>query len=117
MKYLLTFIFSFLIIYTVYFIVIINRKKGLESLKKGKQIDFFKKAYKLDFRKINIKSFANSLAIVNSFIMALTITIIETFKSLTVKLLVGFIIIIPLMLIMYKILGEKYKKKEGKEDV
>ena len=114
MEYFTTFIISFIIIYLVYFIIIVNRKKGLESLKKGKQIDFFKKAYKLDFRKIEIKKFANSLALTNSFIMALTITIVEIFDSLIIKLLVGFITIIPLMLIMYKSLGNIYKKKEGK---
>ena len=114
MKYLYTFLFCFIFIYLVYFVVIVNRKKGLESLKKGKQLDFFKKAYNIDFRKINIKSFANALGLTNSFIMALTITIIEIFDNLIIKLLVGFVIIIPLMLIMYKILGNIYQKKEGK---
>ncbi len=114
MEYLLIFIFCFLIIYLVYFVIIVNRKKGLEKFKEGKQLNFFKKAYNLDFRKIDLKKFANSLALTNAFIMALTITIIELFKNVTVKMLVGFIILIPLMLIMYKILGSTYKKKEGK---
>ena len=114
MKYLSTFIFCFIVIYLIYFVVIINRKKGLESLKKGKQVEFFKKAYNLDFKKTDIKKFANSLALTNTFIMATTITIIELFDNLIIKLLVGFIILIPLMLIMYKILGSTYKKKEGK---
>ncbi len=113
MKYIYTFIFFFTFIYLVYFIVIVNRKKGLESLKNGKQLEFFKKAYNLDFRKINIKRFASSLGLTNAFIMALTITIIEVFDNLVIKLLIGFLIIIPLMLIMYKILGNTYKKKEG----
>ncbi len=114
MEYLYTFIFFFIFIYLVYFIIIVNRKKGLESLKKGKQLEFFKKAYDLDFKKINIKKFANSLGLTNAFIMALTITIIEIFDNLIIKLLVGFLILIPLMLIMYKILGSTYKKKEGR---
>ncbi len=113
MEYLYTFIFCFIVIYIVYFIVIVNRKKGLESLKKGKQIEYFKKAYNLNFAKINIKKFANSLALTNAFIMAFTITIIEIFDNLIVKLLVGFVILIPLMLIMYKLLSLRYKK-EGK---
>ncbi|MBR3198569.1 MAG: hypothetical protein IKG27_00985 [Bacilli bacterium] len=113
MTYLYTFIFCFIIIYLFYFVIIINRKKGLETLKKGKQIEFFKKAYNLDFNKINIKKFANSLGLTNAFIMALTITIIEVFNNLIIKLLVGFVILIPLMLIMYKLLGLMYKK-EGK---
>ena len=35
-------------------------------------------------------------------------------KSLLIGLIVGLIIIIPLMYISYKILGQTYKKKEGK---
>lgn len=114
MEDLLTFICSFIIIYSIYFIVVVNRKKGIEKFKDGKQLEFFKKTYKLDFRKIDIKKFANSLALTNAFIMALTITIVELFKSIVLKMIIGFIILIPLMLIMYKILGNAYKKKEGK---
>ena len=114
MNYILVFIMCFLVIYTVYFLIIVNRKKGLEKFKKSTQTEYFKKVYDIDFKKIDIKKFANSLAITNAFIMSLTITIIELFENVMIKLLVGFIIIIPLMLISYKILGKNYKKKEGK---
>ena len=114
MNYILLFILSFLLIYFVYFIVIINRKKGLESFKKGKQLEFFIKTYKLDKKKLNIKKFANSLALTNSFIMALTITIMEFIDNLIIKLLLCVIILTALMLLMYNYLGKTYKKKEGK---
>lgn len=114
MNYILLFILSFLLIYFVYFIVIISRKKGLESFKKGKQLEFFIKTYKLDKKKLNIKKFANSLALTNSFIMALTITIIEFMDNLIIKLLLCVIILTALMLLMYNYLGKTYKKKEGK---
>ncbi len=113
MEYLSTFIFCFLTIYLAYFMVIVNRKKGLEKFKEGRQLKFFKKAYDLDFRKIELKKFANSLALTNAFIMSLTVTIVELFDNFIIKMLVGAITLIPLMLIMYKILGSTYKK-EGK---
>lgn len=117
MKYILTFTLSFITIYMTYFIVIINRKKGLESLKKGTQFEFFIKTYRLDKSKLNIKKFANSLAMTNSFIIALTITILEFVDNLIIKLLLCVIILTTLMLIMYKLLGQIYKKKEGKSNV
>lgn len=116
MDYLITFVFCFTIIYFVYFVIIINRKQGLEKFKTGKQIEFFKTVYKLDFRKINVKKFANSLALTNSFIMAFTITILELVDGIAIKLLLGFIILIPLMLLMYKILGNYYQNG-GKKNV
>ncbi len=114
LEMLYVFLFCFIIVYLFYYLVIVRRKKGLEAFKKGKQLQFFKNAYKLDIKKINLKKFANSLALANAFIIAFTVTIIEFFDNLVIKLLVGFIILIPLILLVYYLLGKAYKKKEGK---
>lgn len=114
MNYILIFTLSFIIIYIIYYIVIINRKKGLESFKKGKQLEFFIKTYDLNKKKLDIKKFANSLALTNSLIMALTLTILEIVDNLIIKLSLCVIILTALMLILYKLLGQTYKKKEGK---
>ena len=117
MEYLITFIVCFLIIFLLYAAIVIWRKKGFEKFKTSKQIIFFEKAYKIDFSKINVKSFAYSLSLTNAFIIAFTCTVIELFDNLIFKMLVGFVILLPLMLIMYKLLGNIYKKKEGKQNV
>ena len=114
MDKILLFLICFIIVYLVYYLVIVSRKKGIEAFKQGKQLLFFKNAYNLDIRHLNYKKFANSLALVNAFIIAFTVTVIEFFDSYIVKLLVGFVILIPLILICYYILGRIYKKKEGK---
>ena len=114
MKFLITFIFCFVIVYFVYSMVVIYRKKGFEKFKTSKQLMFFEKAYNIDFQKINLKAFAHSLSLTNAFIIAITCTVIEIFNNLILKMLVGFVILLPLMLLMYKILGTIYKKKEGK---
>ena len=64
--------------------------------------------------KLNYKKFANSLSLVNAFIIELTVTVVELFDALIWKLLVGFLVLIPLILICYYVLGKIYKKKEGK---
>jgi len=114
MEKVLIFLICFIIVYLVYYLVVVHRKKGLEAFKAGKQLLFFKNAYNLDIEHLDYKKFANSLALVNAFIIAFTVTVIEFFDSYIVKLGVGFIVLIPLMLICYYILGKAYKKKEGK---
>jgi ABC-type maltose transport system permease subunit len=114
MNYLLLFVISFLIVYLVYYLIVVARKKGVEAFKTGKQVMFFKNAYKLDLEKLDYKKFANSLSLVNAFIIAFTVTIIELIDGFVFKLLVGFVILIPLILICYYVLGKIYKKKEGK---
>ncbi len=114
MKFLLIFLVSFVIVYLVYLAIIVLRKKGLEAFKTGKQLMFFKNAYNLNIDKINLKKFANHLSIANAFIIATVVTFIEMFDGLIIKLLIGFVTLIPLMLLVYYILGSKYKKKEGK---
>ena len=117
MEYLITFIVCFLIIFLLYAAIVIWRKKGFEKFKTSKQLIFFEKAYNINFKKINLKTFAHSLALTNAFIIAFTCTVIEIFDNLILKLCVGFVILLPLMLLMYKILGTIFKKKEGKTNV
>jgi len=114
MDYIYLFLICFVIVYLVYYLVIVRRKRGLEAFKNGKQLLFFKNAYNLNIKDLDCKKFANSLALVNAFIIAATVTAIEFFNSYIIKLLVGFVILIPLMLICYYVLGQIYKKKESK---
>lgn len=114
MKYLFTFLFCFTVVYLFYTLIIVVRKKGFEKFKTSKQLDYFRQAYKIDFDKVNLKVFANAMAITNAFIIAITCTIIEFFDNFILKMVVGFVVLVPLMLLMYKIVGMIFKKKEGK---
>ncbi len=114
MNYVFTFLFCFIIWHLLYSIIVIYRKKGLEKFKESKQLLYFKQAYNIDVNKIDIKKFATKLSLVNGFIIATVVTIISLFDSLLIKLVVGFIILLPLMILMYTILGKSYQKKGGK---
>lgn len=114
MKFIFIFIGCFLVIYLAYYLVIVRREKGIEAFKNGKQLLFFKNAYNLDIKKLDCRKFANSLALANAFIIATTVTVIEFINSFMLKLLVAFVILVPLILVVYYILGKVYKKKEGK---
>ncbi len=114
MEYIFTFVFCFLVIYLLYLFIIVLRKKGLEKFKTSKQLDYFKIKFKLDIKKLNFKKFANALAVTNAFIIAFTVTVIEVFDNWILKVLVAFLILLPLMYLLYNIIGKYYKKKEGK---
>ena len=70
MKDIILFVSVFVIVYLVYFIFVVNRKKSLNKLQDGKELIYLKKCYKLNYSKINIKSIANAIALGNAFVIS-----------------------------------------------
>ena len=112
MDKLLLFIITFLFVYLIYLITVISKLDKNDKFKKSKQVLFFKNVYKIDIDKINLVKFAHILSLSNAFIIATTVIIIEIFDSLIIKMLVGFVILFPLTLLIYTIIGKIYKSKE-----
>ena len=110
MKQILIFLILFLIIYLFYLIFVINRKKSLNKWKNGRELTFLKYRYKLDYNKINLKSLGNVIGLSNAFIIATTVTLISIFNNFFIQMLVGFITLIPLILIFYHLIGTHYSK-------
>ena len=54
MYYLISFILCFIIVYLIYTLLITMRKKGLEKLKTGRQMHYFKTLYNLDENKYKL---------------------------------------------------------------
>lgn len=107
----------FVIIYIIYLITVIFNKRKIKSFLTTNQAKFFINRYKLDIKKINVRKFANSIALANSFIISLTLIATELTKNYYLKILIGIIVLIPLILIIYHIIGVIYKKKEGNKNV
>jgi len=114
MKQLFWFLFAFIVIYLFYFITVILQKKKYEKFKSGNQVMFFVKKYKLDIKKLNVSKFIRIISFVNSFIIALAFTIATLVDNYFLILLIGFIIVIPLMLLSYHMVGLYLKKEENK---
>lgn len=108
MEHLCTFIFCFIFIFIFYFIIVYSRKKGIQAFKKGKQLEYFKTVYNLKLSDEDLKKFVFCLSLTNAFIIALVITIVEFFDNLFLKLLLGFVLLIPLILICYDILAKAF---------
>lgn len=112
MDHIIVGIIVFVFIYLLYTITVINNKEKIKEFEKSGQASFIIKKYHLNTTKLNKKEFAHSIAIVNSFIISVTFLITDFLSNYILKLLVGFIVLVPLILIGYHFLGRFYKKKE-----
>lgn len=120
---LILFLVVFTIIYLGYYILVIRKynKNNSEKLKKSKkqlndriEIQFLVKKYKIDIKNIDINQLLWDISFTNSFIMATTVVVIglEIIDGYIWQLLLGIVVLVPLILLGYFILGKKYKSKE-----
>lgn len=116
MKYLVLFIVTFVVIMLIYLITVIGSKRKLVAFPKSNQALILINKYKLDINENNVKGFAMKIALCNSFIIALTLTLTELVNNFLLKLLVAFLVMIPLIIILYHLIG-KSTQKEGKKNV
>lgn len=108
------FLIVFVVIYLLYLFTVILNKKKKNKIFETNQAKLIIVPNKLDTSKINKNEFAQVLSIANSFIVAFCFMISEFFKNYYVKLFISFILLIVLILLVYKLIGIVYKKREGK---
>ncbi len=106
---------TFVTIYLLYLIFVINKKNKLEKFEKSMYVNFLVSISKINIKNINMKKLAHVLALSNSFIISFTVFVIEYIDKFILKLLVGFVLIIPLLYITYFIIGKIYKGKEKRK--
>lgn len=114
MEYIVTYFITFIIVYLIYLLFVVKRKKAIKKLKNSLEVRFLINRYHIDIDKINMKSLANKIAICNSFIISTTFIVILFVKNFILKMLLGFVVFFPLILISYHILAKSLLKKEGK---
>lgn len=112
MEYVLIYIIAFLIVYFFYLVTVVFQSKKSDKFKKSNQVLYFVKRYKINMNKINFKSFVNVLALTNSLIISTAFMATFLVKNLILQLLIGFLLLIPLILFSYHLIGKHYKKKE-----
>lgn len=114
MEELITSLIIFVIFYLAYVIFVINRKDKLNKLKKGMIVNYIVTKYQLDLKTINFKVFAHMVALSTAFIMSTTFFIISFFDNYLIKVLLCFVVLLPLQFIMYMIIGKAYQKNHKK---
>lgn len=107
------FFLLYLLIFIIYIVFINKRKKSYAKLKKNDEIVLFVNRYNIDVEKVGFKRVKMSLAIINSFIIAFSSSLIIHIDNLLLKIGVGFVVIMVMIYSLYEIVGKKLSKMEG----
>ena len=115
MKYLIFFVFAFLLVFLTYVLIINRKRKEYTAGKKFTEVNYIVNKFKLDMRKVKYKKLLWITTIANSFIVAATSTLVINVDGFVWQLLVGFVILLLLTFVIYEIIGRILKRK-GKKD-
>lgn len=107
-------IIAFVLIYLLYVIFVISRKKKLEKFKENSYVTFLVKKYNVDLKTTNFKILAHAIALTNAFIISIALFVISFFDNWLYKISIAFVVLIILQFLMYKLLGNLFKKKGSK---
>jgi len=108
MESVLNFIFTFLLVYILYYFLSVRKAKR-NSKKVPVEVEYLILLYKLDTKNFNYQKFVNTVALVGSLDIALVATIVFNIDGFLWELLFGFIFLVPVIGISYMLLGKYYK--------
>ena len=101
---------TFVVIYLLYVVFVINRKEKLQKLKKSLMVQYIVKKYDVDLKQVNMKVLGHIIALTTSFILSATLFVISFVDNYVLKILLSFAIIMPFQYIMFMIIGKMYQK-------
>ncbi|MBQ8891833.1 MAG: hypothetical protein IJ068_03100 [Bacilli bacterium] len=107
------FIGTFLVVYLFYlFHYVIGKKKKYNPDKVPQELLYLIRKYKLDMKEINYKKVMNQIGLICAFDIAFTSTFMFMFvKKIYFSILIGAVMLVPLIIITFDLLGRYYKKK------
>ena len=112
---LIFFMFLFIVFYFIYYFIFNDMLKK-EKYAKISELGFLVRRFNLDKKKMDYKKCLNGVAIINAFIIAITIVIVDILPiSITFTLLVAFVILMVLIYTCYTLYGKYLYKKWGKK--
>lgn len=115
MQFIIYGFITFLIIYMLYEVLIVNRKNKENNIYKSTEVSILNKVLKVNTKKISNKVLTRIIALVNAFIISVTLEIVLiSSDTLLLQLLLGFGILILLIVIIYPILAFFLRKKYGR---
>ena len=115
MENLILSLVTFGLVYLIYLFLIVLRKNKMAKYKNSTEVKYLKSKYKININKVNLKKLAHILALANAFIIALTIFVTGFVNDFVLKLMVGFVVLFPMILIVYHLIGINLAKKYKKE--
>ncbi len=120
-------IFSIIVIYMLYYTWIVfnfdktgkvkkRKKKQTKATKEDKkkmpnEVKFFVERYKIDLDKVNYRYFLQLIGLTVAFDLSIVIAVMDFISVLWIKCLVGFVLMIVIVLLSFRLLGNYFKKK------
>ncbi len=115
MEYVVWFLISFILIDIIYSFFFIRKSKREKKIPAEAQYLIYR--YQLDIKKFSYQKFLKIVGLVTSFDIALVATCIGVIDSIIWQILVGFVIIIPIAIVSFLLLGKYYQKKQLKDNL
>ena len=117
MEYLIYFILTFVFCYIVSYFMLVRKRDKYDKKKVPVEVQYMIKRYRLDMKNINYRKFLKSISLVGSLDMAIAVIVIYNISNIFLQLILGFIVLIPLILVSFKLLANYYIKKGFGKDV
>lgn len=114
METVIIFIASLLLVYLIYYILVIGNEAKVKKFMNSTESRYLKKVYKIHFQKFNQKWLAKRIIMANSFIISITALIAYLAPNIIFMILLSFILLFPIILVSYHVLGKYLQYKEKK---
>ena len=90
-----------------------KKKKEIDQAKYPAEVELFIYKYKIDLKKVNFRGMLKLLGFVCSLDIAFIVTVLSLIKTENTMILlgVGALLVIPVILISFSLLGKYFKKK------
>ena len=112
---LIMFVLLYSVIYVVFYFIFDDMLKK-EKYTKISELVLLTNKFNLDKKKMNYRETLKGVAMINAFIIAFTFMVIDLIPvEITLKLVIGFIIMLVLVFGLYFSYGKKLQKKWGKK--
>ena len=111
---LVLFLMCFVLVLIIYEIFVVKKAKKNADSKDKKypvEVKLLIDKYNLDMKKINYNQLLQIVAIVSSFDIALIVSAVMIFEGYILQLIGSIVIVIPVVLVSYHLVGLFYKKK------
>ena len=114
MEYVSWFLFSFILIYIIYYIFYM--RKTIRGEKVPSEAQFLITVYKLDVNKFSYRRFIKIVGLVTTLDIAVTATVVAKVEGVIWQILFGFVAVIPIVVLSFMLLGKYYQNKQEKDN-
>lgn len=111
MEEFILFLMSFGVVYLVYQIFIIRKAKRRNSTKRPIEVTYLINKYHLDIKRINYKKLLQCISIVSSLDISLLVSIVFMFDNFIYQILLVILLVVPVILLSYHVVGIYYVRK------